>query len=262
VWSHRDHRRDGTPVAHLRHPAIRGYPHSRSPARYGIRRAGRAGRRPREGSPWLRPCRQLRPWRGRPRPRCRFSRRRRPDSVSARTSGCRVPAGVVERVDHVAGVAARDDGSSSVRELIGDLGTGLGERPRPTESRIPGDRDRGQGVAYRTPIESSRRLADRVQGRCCVDRSTCWPASETLREFGERCREQVVRCLFGRDFVVSAAEVLNERVTGRDGARGAQPLESAHRSQSGFQASVIGFDDVVRVLLEHVPRASSSMTRG
>jgi hypothetical protein len=43
-------------------------------------------------------------------------------------------------------------------------------------------------------------------------------------EFGERCGEQVMRCLFGRDFVVSAAEVLHERVTGRDGARGAQRL--------------------------------------
>ena len=42
------------------------------------------------------------------------------------------------------------------------------------------------------------------------------------------------------DVGVSAAQVLNERVTCRDDPSRSQSLESAHRSQAGFEPSVIG----------------------
>ena len=51
-------------------------------------------------------------------------------------------------------------------------------------------------------------MIDPAAGMFAVRRQ--WPGSQTVREFGERCGKQVVRCLFGRDFVVSAAEVLDE----------------------------------------------------
>ena len=46
--------------------------------------------------------------------------------------------------------------------------------------------------------------------------------------------------------------------------RGAVVREAAHGSQSGFEPAVVGFDPVVRVLLDVVPGAgsSSSSTRG
>jgi hypothetical protein len=42
------------------------------------------------------------------------------------------------------------------------------------------------------------------------------------------------------DVVASAAQVLNERVTCRDDPSRSQSLEFAHRSQPGFEPSVIG----------------------
>jgi hypothetical protein len=46
-----------------------------------------------------------------------------------------------------------------------------------------------------------------------------------------------------------AAEVLDERVSGADDSRAAELFEATHRSQSGLQPSVIGFDRIVSVLL-------------
>ena len=48
---------------------------------------------------------------------------------------------------------------------------------------------------------------------------------------------------------MATADVLDERVPGGDYLYAAELFESAHRSQSGFQPSVIGFDRVVSVLL-------------
>jgi hypothetical protein len=42
-----------------------------------------------------------------------------------------------------------------------------------------------------------------------------------------------------------AAEVLDERVSGADDSRAAELFEATHRSQSGLQPSVIGFDRIV-----------------
>jgi hypothetical protein len=55
-------------------------------------------------------------------------------------------------------------------------------------------------------------------------------------------------------FVVAAADVLRERVTTDDHASGPVAFESAHRPESRLQASVVGFDPVVRVLLRVVER--------
>jgi hypothetical protein len=50
-------------------------------------------------------------------------------------------------------------------------------------------------------------------------------------------------------FVMAAADVLDECVPGGDYSCAAELFEPAHRSQSGLQPSVIGFDRVVSVLL-------------
>ena len=55
--------------------------------------------------------------------------------------------------------------------------------------------------------------------------------------------------MLGSQFVVAAADVLDEGVSGGDDSCAAELFEPAHGSQSGFQPSVIGFDRVVSVLL-------------
>ena len=54
---------------------------------------------------------------------------------------------------------------------------------------------------------------------------------------------------FGGEFVVAAAEVLDERMTSGDSCGGAEAFESAHRPQPGLQPTMIGPDAVVAVLL-------------
>jgi hypothetical protein len=60
---------------------------------------------------------------------------------------------------------------------------------------------------------------------------------------------------FDAEFVVAAANVLHQRVTAHDHPGGVVAFESAHRSQSGFEPAVVGFDPVGRVLLSVVKRA-------
>ena len=66
------------------------------------------------------------------------------------------------------------------------------------------------------------------------------------------------------EFVVAAAEILDEGVTGRDDARGSVSLQAAHRSQPRFQPAMVGLDGVVRVALDGVQsrRDQPSRTRG
>ena len=47
------------------------------------------------------------------------------------------------------------------------------------------------------------------------------------------------------DRVVPAAQVLHERVPGRDRAQGSDRLQSAHRSQPSLESAVISFHAVV-----------------
>ena len=68
-------------------------------------------------------------------------------------------------------------------------------------------------------------------------------------EFGEGCRESMPGVDIDAEFVVAAADVLDEGVPGTDDPGRAEPFESAHRPQPSLKPSVIGFDRVVGVLL-------------
>ena len=61
------------------------------------------------------------------------------------------------------------------------------------------------------------------------------------------------------DLVVAAAQVLHERVPGRDRAQRADRLQSAHRPQSRLEPAVISFDAVVAVLLEDMARGRGEL---
>ena len=54
------------------------------------------------------------------------------------------------------------------------------------------------------------------------------------------------------EFVVAAAEVLDEGVSGADHSGRAELGEAAHRSQSGLEPALVGFDGVIGVLLSDV----------
>ncbi len=54
------------------------------------------------------------------------------------------------------------------------------------------------------------------------------------------------------EFIVSAAEVLDERVSGANHSGGAEPCQAAHRPPPRLQPSMIGFDRVVGVLLDNM----------
>jgi hypothetical protein len=58
----------------------------------------------------------------------------------------------------------------------------------------------------------------------------------------------------GGEFIVAAAEILHERVTGGQDPRGPVALQAAHRPQPRFQPAVISLDRVVRVLLDDMQR--------
>jgi hypothetical protein len=68
---------------------------------------------------------------------------------------------------------------------------------------------------------------------------------------------------FGGEFVVAAAEVLQEREPGDDDFRGAVGAQAAPGSQPVFEPAVVRLDSVVRTPFHVVPRrTSSSSTRG
>jgi hypothetical protein len=58
---------------------------------------------------------------------------------------------------------------------------------------------------------------------------------------------------------VPAAQVLHERVPGCDGPGGTVSFEAAHGSEPGFEPTMIGFDRVVRVLLDAVQRVRDKL---
>jgi hypothetical protein len=85
--------------------------------------------------------------------------------------------------------------------------------------------------------------------------------SDSQCEVGEGDTESVSFWLFGSDLVVASTQVLHERVPGCHGPGGAVPLETAHRSESGFESTMIGFDRVVRVPLDAVQRVRDQLVQ-
>src|SRR5437867_11851003 len=83
--------------------------------------------------------------------------------------------------------------------------------------------------------------------------------SEAGREFGEPDPDTITGGHIDGEFVVAAAQVLHERVAGRHQTEGADRRHAAHRLQSGLEASVVGLDTVVRVLINYVPSGGDEL---
>src|SRR5450755_4146145 len=96
--------------------------------------------------------------------------------------------------------------------------------------------------------EGSVALADWCAGRSALTGMTGW--SDCRRELVEGFVEPVAGEGAGGEFVVAAADVLDEGVTGGEDPRGPGALESAHGPEPGFEPPVIGLDRVVRVPLD------------
>ena len=75
-----------------------------------------------------------------------------------------------------------------------------------------------------------------------------------MGEFGERGGDPQVPDGFDSEFVMAAAKVLQEREPGDDDCGGAVGAQAPHGSQPMFKAAVIGFDSIVRVPFDVVPR--------
>src|ERR1019366_3807871 len=78
-------------------------------------------------------------------------------------------------------------------------------------------------------------------------------------EFGECDSDSVVYRQVDGKFVVPAAQVLHERVTGRDRGRRPHLFESPHRSKPCFEPTMIRLYDIVGVLLQHVAGTRSEL---
>jgi hypothetical protein len=97
------------------------------------------------------------------------------------------------------------------------------------------------------------------EGHCCVDGKRVWligvvPRSDGEGEFGEGRWEPMLWVEFHAEFVVAAADVLDECVSGTDHAGRAEPFEATHRPEPGRELSMIGLDQVIRVLLQDMAR--------
>ena len=73
-------------------------------------------------------------------------------------------------------------------------------------------------------------------------------------KFGEDRLKPAAGLSVVSEFVVAAAQVLDERMPAADHLGAAEPLQTSHRTSPGLQPAMISFDRVVGVLLHHVPR--------
>jgi hypothetical protein len=80
------------------------------------------------------------------------------------------------------------------------------------------------------------------------------PRSDGEGEFGEGRREPLLWVEFHAEFVVAAAEVLDECVSGADHTGRAEPFEATHGPESGLERSMVGLDRIIPVLLHDVVR--------
>jgi hypothetical protein len=83
--------------------------------------------------------------------------------------------------------------------------------------------------------------------------------SDGHRELVECCGDPVAGGNVGGEFIVAAAEVLDERVPGRNDPRGPLTFQSAHRPQPRFQSVMVGLDWVVRVPLDGMQRRGDQL---
>jgi hypothetical protein len=63
----------------------------------------------------------------------------------------------------------------------------------------------------------------------------------------------------GGEFVMAAAEVLDEGVPGGDDPRGPAAFQAAHRPEPGFQPPVIGLDRIIGVALNGMQRGGDQL---
>jgi hypothetical protein len=75
------------------------------------------------------------------------------------------------------------------------------------------------------------------------------PQSDGDGEFSEGRREPMLPVGIHAEFVVAAAQVLDEGVPGADHSGRAELFEAAHRSQSGLESAMVSFDEIIDVLL-------------
>ena len=61
------------------------------------------------------------------------------------------------------------------------------------------------------------------------------------------------------EFVVAAAQVLDERMSSANHSGRAKPFQPTHRSQPALEPTMIGFDGIVRVLLHDVARGGQQL---
>ncbi len=80
------------------------------------------------------------------------------------------------------------------------------------------------------------------------------PRSDGEGEFGKGRWEPLLWVKFPAEFVVTAAEVLDECVSSTDHAGRAEPCEATHGPESGREQSLIGLDGIIPVLLHDVAR--------
>ncbi len=78
-----------------------------------------------------------------------------------------------------------------------------------------------------------------------------WPRSSvrSLGEFIEGCRDtQTLVARFDTEFVVTASQIRNERVTADHRRRGPIRSQTAHRPQPCLEPTVVALDPIVRIL--------------
>ena len=74
--------------------------------------------------------------------------------------------------------------------------------------------------------------------------------SDRQGQLSEGSQDPEVCSFLGPEFVVAAADVLDEGVPGADHPCAAESFQAAHWPQSGLQSAVVGFDGVIRVLVQ------------
>ena len=107
--------------------------------------------------------------------------------------------------------------------------------------------------------QAARNLVMDLEGRCCVIGSDDvfgrrpGSGSDRQSQLGERRGNAQLRWDVHAEFVMSAAQILNEGVPGDDHLGCSIGEQPAHRSEPVFELAVVGLDEVVGVLLDVVP---------